>query len=324
MLLGVHAIGARVGRSDIEPPSLRRYGLVALAMAAVAWLNPFGWQQLWQPFDYALHLSRETLFRGIGELQPVSVSTGWRHGLWVMVVGWPILALLHARRRGVDAVELAICALVTAYALSSQRFLGVYALIAAPYLARDLEEWVSGRRWPDWTRSTPARAALAAGACVLIGIPEWRRPLLEPGIGVALERFPVAACDFMERAGVRGRGFEHFRFVGYQAWRFWPDRSRLPFMDIHQSGAPADRAAFAAAFTEPATWTNLARRYRLITCARSAAALRGRAARRARCRPWSLGVRRRRVGALVERQSPTRGCAHGFRRLGAGTADSLR
>jgi len=232
-------------------------------MAAIALANPFGWQQLWQPFDYALHLSKEPLFRGIGELLPVSPITGWRHGLWIMVVAWPALALLRARRRGADAVELITCALATAYALPSQRFLGVYALIAAPYLARALEDAVHTWRWPRWTRATASRAALAAVTCVLIGIPEWRRPLLEPGVGIAIERFPVAACDFIARAGVRGHGFEHFRFVGYQAWRFWPDRGRLPFMDIHQSGSPVDRGAFAAAFTDPASWKNLVRRYQL-------------------------------------------------------------
>ncbi|HET9327513.1 MAG TPA: hypothetical protein VFQ05_12135, partial [Candidatus Eisenbacteria bacterium] len=264
VLIGVHALGVHLGkRAEVPVPSPREYTAAAIAMAALAVANPFGWQQLWQPFDYALHLSREPLFRGIGELLPVSPSTGWRHGLWLMVVGWPVLALVHARRRGADWVELITCALVTALALPSQRFLGVYALVAAPYLARDLEHWVQARQWPRWTRTAATRAALAGISCVLIGLPEWSRPLLEPGVGIALERFPVAACDFMERAGIRGRGFEHFRFVGYQAWRFWPDRARLPFMDIHQSGSPADRAAFAAAFTDPSSWANLARRYQL-------------------------------------------------------------
>jgi hypothetical protein len=263
VVLGVHALGVRIGPSRAQAPPLARYALVGLAMLGASLLNPFGLQQLWQPFDYALHLSREPLFRGIGELQPVTTSTGWRHGLWLMVAGWPLLALWHSWRRGLDLVELALCALVTAYALPSQRFLGVYAIVAAPFLARDLDAWVGARRWPSWTRSAAARAGLAAATCVLIDIPEWRRPLLEPGVGVAMERFPVAASDFMARHGIRGRGFEHFRFVGYQAWRFWPDRSRLPFMDIHQSGSPADRAAFAAAFTDTSTWPALVRRYRL-------------------------------------------------------------
>jgi hypothetical protein len=285
-------------------------------------VNPFGWRQLWQPFDYALHLSREPMFRGIGELQPVTLVTGWRHGLWLMVVGWPLLALWRAWRRGLDAIELATCALVTAYALPSQRFLGVYALIAAPYLARDLEAWVGARRWPGWTRSSAARALLAAASCVAIGIPEWRRPILEPGVGIAIERFPVAACDFIARHGVRGRGFQHFRFVGYQAWRFWPDRGRLPFMDIHQSGSPLDRAAFAQAFTAPESWPEIARRYRfdyvlLDRRQRSGAELLDVLDADS---SWSMVFVDDVAALYVERASlPAVADSFGFRRLGGGT-----
>ena len=63
---------------------------------------------------------------------------------------------------------------------------------------------------------------------------------------------PVAACDFIERHDLRGRFFNHFEFGGYLLWRFWPQRDRLPFMDIHQSGTPRERAAYLAALTDPA------------------------------------------------------------------------
>jgi hypothetical protein len=266
VLYGIHAGAALLqGRREAGAAgthSFASYGLTGLAMIGVAFLNPFGWQGLWQPFDYALNLSQEPLFKGIGELQPFSVAANLRNGAWLMIPLWPLLILWRARRQGLDGVEAITCALATAYALPSQRFLGVYAVVAAPYLARDLEEWVRTRAWPRWTAFATARAALAGAACVVIAIPEWRRPSLEPGLGIALERFPIAACDFIERHGVRGRGFEHFRFVGYQAWRFWPDHGRLPFMDIHQSGTPEDRAAFVSAITMPATWPEIASRYR--------------------------------------------------------------
>src|SRR5262245_12255318 len=174
VLLGLHGVGAWRGwspsRATVASRDARPFLWVGLGMVAIAFANPFGWAALWQPFDYALHLSREPLFRGIGELQPVTASTGWRYGLWLMVVGWPLLMLLRARRDGLDKVEGITAALVTAYALPSQRFLGVYALVAAPYLARDLETWIHERRWPRWTRPVGARAALAALTCVAISI----------------------------------------------------------------------------------------------------------------------------------------------------------
>jgi hypothetical protein len=145
-----------------------------------------------------------------------------------------------------------------------QRFVGVYALAAAPYLGRDLDELA--RRWPRpaWLGAPAWRAALASAACLAVGIPEALRPAYAPGIGIEMERVPVAAADFMAQHGVRGRGFSHFRQVGYLAWRFWPDRARLPFTDIHQTGTPADREAFAEAFLAPRqTWSNIAGHYRL-------------------------------------------------------------
>jgi tetratricopeptide (TPR) repeat protein len=263
VLLGLHAGRAWLGSRRAAPAGRERlgpYAVAGLLMLGAAFLNPFGWEGLWQPLDYALNLSREPLFQGIGELQPFSLAANLRNGAWLMIPLWPLLVLWRAWGRGWDGIEVLTCVLATAYALPSQRFMGVYAVAAAPFLARDLEEWVRARRWPRWTSAPAARAALAGAACLVIGIPEWRRPSLRPGLGVALERFPVAACDFMKRREVRGRGFQHFRFAGYQLWRFWPARERLPFMDIHQSGTPQDRAALFSILTAPGTWPEVSGR----------------------------------------------------------------
>jgi tetratricopeptide (TPR) repeat protein len=66
----------------------------------------------------------------------------------------------------------------------------------------------------------------------------------------------------MEREGVRGRGFNHFYLGGYLLQRFWPDRSRLPFMDIHQTGTRADRDLYAYAMSDAGAWHELDRRHR--------------------------------------------------------------
>ena len=262
VLLAIHGADAalrREGRREI-----RRLAPVALAMVLAGLANPFGWHTLWLPFDYALHLSRETLYRGISELAPMGWAGNARSGVWIMIFLWPLLALLRIRRAGPDWAELATCALATAYAVPSQRFVGVYALAAAPYLGRDLDELARAWPRPAWLRAPALRAAAAAAVCIAVGIPEALRPAYAPGIGIAMDRYPVAAADFMVRHGVRGRGFSHFRQVGYLAWRFWPDRERLPFTDIHQAGTPADREAFAEAFLAPRqTWRNIASHYEL-------------------------------------------------------------
>jgi hypothetical protein len=239
---------ARGASAGVTPAPGGRWRLlwVGLAALAISFVNPYGWRLLWQPFDFFLHHRNEEIFKTIGELSPVEWSIYWRKGLPFLVAGWPLLALWRARSRGVDLVELLSCAAFTAIALPAQRFLGLYALVAAPYVARDLAEWLGSASAPGASRvPLAARAALAALACVAVGWAEWSRPEMPLGIGFQWDKYPVAACDFMEKHDVRGRGFNQFGFAGYQLYRFWPDRSRLPFMDIHQAGTKDTRYVYA-------------------------------------------------------------------------------
>jgi tetratricopeptide (TPR) repeat protein len=65
--------------------------------------------------------------------------------------------------------------------------------------------------------------------------------------------------DFIERHGVGGHGFNQQRVAGYQLWRFWPDRDRLPFMDIHATATAEDRAAYVQALSRREGWRTLDR-----------------------------------------------------------------
>jgi Tfp pilus assembly protein PilF len=232
-----------------------RLAWVALAALAISFANPYGWRALWQPLDFFLHHRNEIVFRSIGELGPIEWQTFWI-GLPVLMAGWPLLLLLRLRRRTFDLVEAILCVAFTMLALRAQRFLGFYALVAAPYVARDLEERLGS--FAALARVPVAlRAALAALACVVAGLPEWARPGLPLGVGFQWQSYPVAACDFMEARGVRGHGFNQFGYAGYMLYRFWPDRTRLPFMDIHQSGTRLDRDQYAWAQGRPEVWREL-------------------------------------------------------------------
>ena len=245
----------RAGRSR-----LLRVGLAALA---ISFVNPFGWRALWQPFDYGLHLRGELMYRTILELKPVDWRRYITTSLPLLVGGWVALIVWRATHRRFDRVEAILCAGFTAVALSTQRFIGFYALVATPFLMRDLGEWVTARRWPAWTASPWTRSALTILICGLAALPEWRRPDLPLGIGIQWERYPVRACDFMAAQGIRGRGFNNFEFGGYQAWRFWPDRTRLPFMTgTIEAARPEDRLLYAGVFARPDAWRLLDHRHR--------------------------------------------------------------
>jgi len=254
--LGLAVIGIHVLNDLIARRPVRRLALAALGALAISFLNPFGWRALWQPFDFFLHHRNEAIFRTIGELGPIEWGAQWR-GVPVLLAAWPLLTILRVRRKGLDPVEALHCLLFSALAFGAQRFLGLYALAAAPYVARDLEEW--SRALPPIP--VALRAALASAASVAIGLTVWLRPELPNGVGFVWNQYPVAACDFMAAHDVRGRGFNQFGFAGYPLYRFWPDRTRLPFMDIHQSGTKRDRDLCAWAQERDEAWRELDQHY---------------------------------------------------------------
>jgi hypothetical protein len=81
---------------------------------------------------------------------------------------------------------------------------------------------------------------------------------MRQGLGIAPDGHPAAAADFLARAGVRGRGFNESHLGGYLAFRFWPDRERLPFIGTQPEYATAaERRLTIAAYTDPAAWAEL-------------------------------------------------------------------
>ena len=263
LMIAVHLVDGWWARGrGRQAPSTRHLLLSGVASLAISFVNPFGWRALWQPFDFFLHQRHEPIFQGIFELRPLDLGMNLMNLLPLVVFGWPLLALWRWRRQGFDLVEGLLLAVFLGLSFMSQRFLGFTMIVAVPYLARDLDAWVRARPWPAWTRPVAARAALAGVTCVGIGLVEWARDDLPLRIGIREREFPVAALDWVARHDVRGRAFNQFHNGGYLLWRFWPDSSRLPFMDIHQAGTPRDRYAYAHAASNPEAWRELDARYR--------------------------------------------------------------
>jgi Flp pilus assembly protein TadD len=266
LVIGIHLVDAHVaawrGRRGAGPAGL---WAVTFACVVVAFLNPYGGPWVWQPFDYLLHWRKTAPFQGIGELRPVGWGGNVTSGVFVLLPVWPLLLLWRARRQGLDVAGILTCAAFTAYALPSQRFLGAYAVAAAPYVARDLDLCVASRRWPRWTGRPVARAALAIAACLAVVAPEFARrdSPMRPGVGLVMTRYPVGACDFIATHGLRGRLFNQARTSGYLLWRFWPDRGRLPFVSIHPEDSPPDiRGIYAAVLSDPRVWAEADARFR--------------------------------------------------------------
>ena len=258
VLLGayaLHDLGAR-GTGRARLPILGAIALVAMLV------NPWGWRTLAQPFEYWLTWRHEPIFATIGELgRPRWGEEVW-NGAAVIGLAVPALAAWRARRRGIDVVQLVLLLVFAAMAFTSMRFLGFLALVIAPFLARDLDDWLATRN-PSGVLARPsAGLVLVAAVALLVAVPSWTVTAANFGVAEDLDEAPVAACDVIARDGVRGRAFNQFELGGYLLWRFWPERDRLPFLDVHVAGTREDRLAYPQVFGDPAAWRALDAKYR--------------------------------------------------------------
>ncbi len=258
-----------VARSAAPASSPRRGSLLLIGMAGLAasLLNPFGWHALAQPFLYLFVQRSSAIYRAIEELRPLAAKDLLRTWAFLFLAGWPLLILARARRHGLDRVEAALCAAFTALSILGIRYLGPYALVAAPFVARDLDEGLRDLPRPAFLRAAAAGPALVLAAIAGIGWFGMVRPTrtgAAPPLGVDVEwsLLPAEATAFMEAHGVRGHGFNSFEAGGWLLHRFWPDSTRLPFIDIHQAGTPEDLDDYAALGRDPAAWRALEARRR--------------------------------------------------------------
>jgi hypothetical protein len=237
--------------------------LVLVLAAAISFVNPYGWRALRQPFEYFLVWRHEPIYQTIPELSPLLVT--WRSylasGLPVLVIAWPALVLVRATMHKFDLIEALTCALMTGLALFNQRFVGFLMVANVPYLSRALSELAGGMRWPATLRPPAARATMAALLMIAASLPSWADTRFRLGIGFVPMLYPERACTFLAQHQLSGRMFNPYYFGGYIAWRFWPDQSRLPFIDIHQTGSRHDRDLYSYAFADSNAWGELMREH---------------------------------------------------------------
>jgi hypothetical protein len=261
LVCGIFALDEWRKRRHAEGKRRIPLAVIGLLMAATAIWNPLAGKTLELPVQF-LALRSEPLYQAIGELKPIDWVINWMNGLPLLMAGWPLLQVLRWRKGRGDVVEALLCAAFTVWAMSAQRFLTFWAVVAAPYLARDVAEWLGERRW--FAGLAPAaRAAAAAALCVAITALEIFRSGFPLGIAIRPDFFPIAASDFIERAGVRGRAFNYFEHGGYLLWRFWPDRERLPFMTTApELATPQMRLEYQRAMVFGDDWRRMDQRHR--------------------------------------------------------------
>jgi hypothetical protein len=227
VVLGAAWLGL-VLEGRVRPPGPRRgqaWSLVAVGAASllVVPLNPYGVAMWTYPFYNA------------GQAFARAYISEWASPDFHQTVAQPFLVLLLAlvgalalspRRPG--AVELITVLAFAALALQAQRGVGLFALAAAPVLARQLAALE-----PAWLArpAAPSRAAalvnwgLLAVVVLAAALKAWL-PATPASTAQALQamNLPVAAQQWLARERPAARLFNDYNWGGYLIWTGYPPR----------------------------------------------------------------------------------------------------
>ncbi len=236
LLIGAHLADALadflLGRESLPWARWRALAVWGALGGAAAALNPNGWRMWLIPFQTV----------GIGVLQafisewasPDFHQFAQQPFIWLLLAVLVALAFSRRRAAGFEALSVALFAWM---GLTARRNFGPFALVAAPVLARHLEDVLRQvwERLPQEARRTlgaqtafldaaPTRresafrlgvAALLFGAALLKGYAVTRPAFVE---SVLRARFPVDAAAWMRENRPAGNLFNEYNWGGYLLW----------------------------------------------------------------------------------------------------------
>ncbi|MDZ7783543.1 MAG: hypothetical protein U5K56_11630 [Halioglobus sp.] len=182
--------------------------------------QPLGLWHLSLPLKYAF--DETSPFRTLAEWLPPSDPGGIRSPLFFIFQWAPLAALLYMvpavrRRTGIPWEGLALTALTLAMALTSRRFIPIFAMslavLLAPLVALCLRPLLQR------TVIAPVLAGIAFlfAAWRLLPYPLQAAPAFH--YLVAEYSYPVDTVNFMRANDMRGRVFAYYNWGGYLHWR---------------------------------------------------------------------------------------------------------
>ncbi|MCC6857558.1 MAG: hypothetical protein IT158_03300 [Bryobacterales bacterium] len=235
LAVGAGAAAARAWRDGTAPlrDRAKRWGLLLAGCLLATLANPYGWRLHGHAAGY---LSSGWIRGAVEEFQSPKFRSESMAQFEVMLLGGLCLAAVLARRG--DWYRAGLTLVWAHAALTSVRHVPLYALVAAPLLAREASAW-----WERVSAGRPACTVLGAlGGWVRDvsrlrgGISAWTMtaPLLllaGPGnwpVDFPEIKFPVRAVEAVERSGAQ-RLFTSDEWGDYLIYRRYP-RGRV-FID---------------------------------------------------------------------------------------------
>jgi hypothetical protein len=275
ILIGLHAahaaLGAIVARLKGQPASWRDplSLLVVLALSVLATsLSPLGVGVYPYVWSIATYSSSKTL---IPEWQPTTIQS---YAGQAMAAGSLLIGLvLWKTRRAVDRFDVLVLLVFGALALTSQRQVVWWGLVAGPILAR----YASALPTPGWltpTQPDPSAQSSTRGgpnlilAAVLVAFalasPLWRPALAARIDGASAERL-YAPSGVVDAAATLPEGARLYVFqpwTGYVVWRLWPHQQSMvdARFETHPDAVWDDYLAIGAG---RADWEQILERYQI-------------------------------------------------------------
>ncbi|MEM9254075.1 MAG: hypothetical protein AAGA91_01425 [Pseudomonadota bacterium] len=204
-------------------PSLRSAVFIGLLCLLAALLNPSGLGTFFYPLKYAF--DETSPFKQLAEWLPPFSPGGIQSPLFFVFMWAPIGALVYflpavRRRLDVPWEGLALMLLTLAMAVTSRRFIPIYAmsmaLAMAPLLGLMIETLLAGGR------GRLVKPLLACGA-LLFGLYRLQPYPLQSGPAfhylTAEYSYPVDLMNMVEANGLHGKVFAYYNWGGYLHWR---------------------------------------------------------------------------------------------------------
>jgi hypothetical protein len=191
-------------------PHHRKMLMLALLLSlASLFLNPVGVQQLLYPLNTLLHQSI-----GLSEVQewmPLTMNSA--RGLGLLAVLACIFLLVIVQRSQLFLEELVVVALGTWLAISHQRMLFAFGILAAPVVSRLLSSCWDGY---DAARDFPLPNAILISMSMLIAV--WGFPGRQNLVNQVNNGSPVRAVEFIQTHHLSGPMLNDYIYGGYLIW----------------------------------------------------------------------------------------------------------
>lgn len=192
-----------------EPSRSRALGISLALSTAALFLNPVGFKQILYPLDTLLNMP--ILIGNVAEYAPLRMSD--ERGIGLMGLLLLSFLLVMTRRARMYWDEAFLLVLGTWMAVSHQRMLFVFGILAAPVLSRQLAKSWEGY---DPAKDRPSLNALFVGmalVCAWLAFPGPQNLSQQ----VAAES-PVHAVEYIQAHHLTGPMLNDHAFGGYLMW----------------------------------------------------------------------------------------------------------